>query len=103
MFVLITNFSRYVLGFVIETIAFAFMFQRFRSDDQTSVLVYYLVCASAYNIGWAAVQVPHMALVPSLTLSRKTRDELNNRRNTFTYIANLYVLILAFFIFKLMQ
>jgi len=76
------------------------MFQRYESDEESSVLNYYIICASAYNIGWAAVQVPHMALVPSLTLSRKTRDELNNRRNTFTYIASLYVLMFAFGVFN---
>ena len=33
-----------------------------------------------------------MSIVPSITCSRKRRDFLNNRRNTFTFIANLVVL-----------
>ena len=45
------------------------------------------------------MQISHMSLVPSLTISRLKRDTLNNRRNTFTYIANLLVLILAFILF----
>jgi len=52
-----------------------------------------------------------MSLVPSLTVSRKKRDILNGLRNTFTYFANLSVLLLAllyfnvirYFFFKIMQ
>ncbi len=41
-----------------------------------------------YNIGWAACQVSHMSLVPSLSVSRIRRDKLNNLRNSFTFISN---------------
>jgi len=90
----------------LETISFVFIFQDSLLSKITGnysehmKLWNYILFASLYNIGWAAVQVPHMALVPSLTLSRGVREELNNRRNTFTYIANLYVLIFAFAIFQ---
>ena len=64
---------------------------------------YYVFFPSLSNVGWAATQVSHMSLVPSLTLSRKQRDTLNTLRNTFSYIANVYVLIVAFVIFLVVE
>lgn len=40
-----------------------------------------------------------MSLVPSLTCSNSRRDKLNSRRNTFTFVANLTVLIVAGILF----
>jgi len=99
----------YIFGFILGTISFIFIFQESLiktltgDNSQEARLLNYIIFASLYNIGWAAVQVPHMALVPSLSLSRNVREELNNRRNTFTYIANLYVLIFAFGIFQIFK
>jgi len=98
----------YIFGFILGTISFIFIFQESLiktltgNNSEEARLLNYIIFASLYNIGWAAVQVPHMALVPSLTLSRNVREELNNRRNTFTYVANLYVLIFAFGIFQML-
>lgn len=89
----------YIFGFVLVTICFVFIFRENNSTDKGARIAYYVFFPSAFNVGWASVQVAHMSLVPSLTLSRKTRDKLNNFRNTFTYIANLYVLLLAFILF----
>lgn len=44
-----------------------------------------------------------MSLVPSLTISRKKRDKLNGLRNTFTYFANLTVLLLALLFFSIIE
>jgi Na+/melibiose symporter-like transporter len=41
-----------------------------------------------------------MSLVPQLTCSRKRRDILNGRRNTFTFIANIQVLVVALILFS---
>lgn len=85
------------------TVCFVFIFQNFNTDNTALRISYYIFFPSMFNVGWAAVQVAHMSLVPSLTLSRRTRDKLNNFRNTFTYVANLYVLLLAFFLFLLLD
>jgi len=99
----------YLFGFIIVTVSFIFIFQDcllcdWLNDYSESMQVfYYVFFASAFNVGWAAVQVAHMSLVPSLTLSRKTRDRLNNQRNTFTYVANLFVLVFALFLFEIFK
>jgi len=89
----------YIFGFVLVTVCFVFIFREFDTESSGMRIFYYTFFPAAFNVGWAAVQVAHMSLVPSLTLSRKTRDRLNNARNTFTYIANLFVLLFAFFVF----
>lgn len=91
------------------TICFFFIFQEclfcnwFNTENTILKVFYYCFFPAAFNLGWASVQVAHMSLVPSLTLSRKRRDLLNNLRNTFTYIANLFVLVFAFLVFLLLK
>jgi len=95
----------YVFGTLLVTVCFVFLFQEclfcewFGSNSTALMMFYYIFFPSLFNVGWASVQVAHMSLVPSLTLSRKQRDSLNTLRNTFTYLANLYVLTAAFLIF----
>lgn len=72
-------------------------------DTEAVRLIYYITFPSLFNIGWAAMQVSHMALVPSLTMSRVRRDILNNLRTTFTFVANLWVLLFAFFLFAVVK
>jgi Na+/melibiose symporter-like transporter len=65
----------------------------------TITLIYYLVFPSLFNIGWAAVQVAHMALLPSLSLNKKIKDKMIRIRTAFTFIAQTGVLLLSFFFF----
>lgn len=69
-------------------------------DNLGMEVFYYILFPSLFNIGWAAVQVSNMSLVPSLTCSRKKRDSLNSMRNTFTFVANLTVLFTALVFFQ---
>ena len=58
---------------------------------------------SLYNIGWAACQVSHMSLVPSLSVSRVRRDKLNNMRNSFTFLSNFVGLLAVLFAFSFFE
>jgi len=51
------------------------------------------------QMGWAAVQVAHMALLPCISLNRKNKDKMCRIRTGFTFIAQLMALGLSFFIF----
>eukprot|EP00331_Platyophrya_macrostoma_P012590 CAMPEP_0176430812 /NCGR_PEP_ID=MMETSP0127-20121128/14459_1 /TAXON_ID=938130 /ORGANISM="Platyophrya macrostoma, Strain WH" /LENGTH=564 /DNA_ID=CAMNT_0017812739 /DNA_START=18 /DNA_END=1712 /DNA_ORIENTATION=- len=98
----------YYFGFVTVVISFYFIFIPCQFckwfEDTTAVrLFYYVTFPSLFNVGWAACQVSHMSLVPSLTISRVRRDVLNNLRNTFTFVANLWVLLFAFFLFAAVE
>ena len=61
------------------------------------LLVYYCAAASLFNVGWAAVQVSHMAMVPELSKHEHTRVVLNSARYSESVVANVAVFgILAF-------
>jgi Na+/melibiose symporter-like transporter len=64
---------------------------------------FYVGFGIIFSIGWAAIQISHMSLVPSLTLNRKRRDRLNNLRNFFTFASNLIVLGLGLIIFTTVE
>ena len=48
--------------------------------NDTTKTVYYAIAAGLFNVGWACVQVSHMALVPELTEVQSTRVILNSAR-----------------------
>ena len=51
--------------------------------------------AALFNVGWAAVQVSHMALVPELTRSEGMRVVLNSARYAFTVLSNCLVFLVV--------
>ena len=55
------------------------------------LLLYYCAAASLFNVGWAAVQVSHMAMVPELSRSEHTRVVLNSARYSESVVANVAV------------
>jgi Na+/melibiose symporter-like transporter len=97
----------YIGGLVLIVVAFLPTFQDIRyyfpGISGGLEYAYYLFFPSLFNVGWASLQISHMALVPSLTCSRKRRDKLNNLRNTFTFLANLLILLTGFFLFLLLD
>ena len=87
----------YVIGTVLVAINFFLIFgislpELIRSDaPEWSVLLYYCCAASLFNVGWAAVQVSHMAMVPELSKNEHTRVVLNSARYSESVIANVSV------------
>lgn len=101
----------YIFGLVLVITCYIPIYQGFKSPDNPGAeYAYYTIFPGLFNIGWAALQISHMSLVPSLTCSRKRRvffliikDKLNNLRNTFTFISNFVVLGMGVLIFKFMS
>ena len=60
---------------------------------------WYLIWPAIFNIGWAAVQISHLAIVNQLSYSQRKRDKMVVNRNGFTYAANIFVLALALILF----
>ena len=93
----------YVFGTVLVAVNFFLLFgvavpQLIDSDaPEWSLLLYYCFAASLFNVGWAAVQVSHMSMVPELSRNEHTRVVLNSARYSESVIANVSVFaILAF-------
>ena len=76
----------YIAGFVLVILAFLPTFQNFNdfSDNDHLETVYYIVFPSLFNIGWAALQISHMSLVPALSCSRKRRVHFGSFRINLT-------------------
>jgi Na+/melibiose symporter-like transporter len=64
-------------------------------------VAYYIAMASFFNVGWACVLIANMSVVNSLTFSSQRRDELVASRNTFTFVANISVLVTSLILFSI--
>lgn len=62
---------------------------------------YYAFFASTFNLGWASVQVSHMALAPELTTNEHERVRLNSARYAGGIAATLLVLGIAWYAIKI--
>lgn len=93
----------YFCGTVLVSISFTLIFFSMLPDDagETAKLIYYSIFAALFNIGWASVQVSHMALLPSITLNKKKKDLMTRIRTGFTFLAQTLTLLLSVIFFKL--
>ena len=60
---------------------------------------WYITLPALFNVGWAFVQISHMAVVNSLSGNPRTRDTMVNNRNGFTYACNITILLAALLAF----
>ena len=93
-------------GVVIVVVCFFFVFGMCLpcaiSSDATNAAKtgVFALFAALFNVGWAAVQVSHMAMVPELTHDDSERVMLNSARYAFTVLANVYVFICMWLILR---
>ncbi|XP_047315038.1 major facilitator superfamily domain-containing protein 12-like isoform X1 [Impatiens glandulifera] len=71
------------------------------TDSSTLETIGYSTFAAIFNVGWAATQVSHMAMVNCITLDSTNRVVLNSCRNAFTMVANLTLYAVALIVFNL--
>ena len=101
----------YIFGTAIMPVCFMLLFFpclicEQASSDSTRVAIeatWFTIFASAENIGWAAIQIAHLSLIPALTPVKERRDTLISIRNAFTFIANILVLLLALALFRMLE
>jgi len=93
----------YFFGTLLVAVTFSLIFFSVMPPDASEFekMIYYSVCASVFNIGWATVQVSHMALLPLITLSKKKKDKMTRIRTGFTFLAQTLTLLLSFVYFYL--
>lgn len=94
----------YLGGTVGVILCFSLIFQRCRfcsnsSNPEVYEMIYYITLPSLFNIAWAAVQVSHMALLPSISINKKSRDYMVRLRTAFTFTSQMLCLIFSFIIF----
>ncbi|KAH0882258.1 hypothetical protein HID58_058354 [Brassica napus] len=69
------------------------------STSLTIETLSYSTFAAIFNIGWAATQVSHMAMVNCITLNSTSRVALTSSRNAFSMVANLGLYAIALVVF----
>lgn len=75
----------YLGGLVLVVTCFIPLFSGYKNADSPgSEYAFYTIFPGMFNIGWAALQISHMSLVPSLTCSRKRRVTLLSLRTDST-------------------
>ena len=79
--------------------AFLCIFLDFQFEDEGFRNAWYIAFPAIFNVGWASVQIAHMAIVNGLAYSQRRRDKMVNNRNAFTYAANITMLSLSLILF----
>lgn len=64
---------------------------------------WYLILPAVFNVGWACVQISHLAIVNNLSYSQRRRDDMIEGRNVFTYVANIFMLTVSLALFCTMS
>lgn len=64
-------------------------------------LIYYIPLVMLFQIGWAGMQVNHLALIPTIAESETCQRTLSTSRLSASVLANLTVFIILFLRFTL--
>lgn len=68
------------------------------SSDEWAQVIYYAPFVIIFQFGWAATQISHLALIPSITQDPNDRTELNAIRYGFTVMSNITVYIVTWLV-----
>lgn len=66
----------HIIGSFMVTMTFPVIFGGFAEPSNTAVMLIYVVSIAVFQIGWAAVQISHLSMIPSLTNSLLSRADL---------------------------
>ena len=59
------------------------------NKDENVILIYYIIFAMLWNLGFATIQISHLAMIPEITSVEQSRMELSSIRNAATVISNM--------------
>lgn len=100
----------YIFGTILVPLCFFWVFEKCYPSEGLSgnselavSTLWYCTWAALFNVGWAAVQISHLALIPQLSPMKETKDKLIGIRTGFTYISNIVVLLIALLLFKVID
>jgi len=94
----------YYFGSVLVAPSFLCIFLGFNFfSTESGKDAWYLIWPAIFNVGWASVQISHLAIVNQLSYSQRKRDKMVVNRNGLTYAANIFVLGLALILFAFIE
>jgi len=66
----------HIIGSVMVTLSFPVIFGGFVNSSTTVAMLLYITSITIFQTGWAAVQISHLSMIPSLTNSVLARTDL---------------------------
>jgi Na+/melibiose symporter-like transporter len=95
----------YLFGTILVPLSFFFVWEECWpcAGNKASEIVWYAIFASLFNVGWAAIQIAHMSMIPTLSPVQKRRDTLTGIRNAGTFVSNVIVLLIALVLFAIIS
>ncbi|KAK8733070.1 hypothetical protein OTU49_006743 [Cherax quadricarinatus] len=93
--------SWHLLGTICVLSAFPFIFLGCLgcgSSDEWAQVIYYTPFVIIFQFGWAATQISHLALIPSITQDPHDRTDLVAIRYGFTVMANITVYLVTWLV-----
>ncbi|KAL6438104.1 hypothetical protein ACFW04_004381 [Cataglyphis niger] len=87
----------HVFGSVIVTLSFPIIFGNF-ANSATTAMFLYVISITIFQTGWAAVQISHLSMIPSLTNSLLARADLTAIRYSAQVSAAVVVFIVTWII-----
>lgn len=66
----------HIIGSVMVTLSFPVIFGGFSKPSSTSIMLVYVSSIAIFQTGWAAVQISHLSMIPTLTNSLLARADL---------------------------
>nr|XP_034171566.1 major facilitator superfamily domain-containing protein 12-like [Osmia lignaria]XP_034171567.1 major facilitator superfamily domain-containing protein 12-like [Osmia lignaria] len=88
----------HIIGSFMVTMTFPVIFGGFAEPSNTAVMLIYVVSITVFQIGWAAVQISHLSMIPSLTNSLLTRADLTAIRYSAQVGAAVVVFVVTWIV-----
>jgi Na+/melibiose symporter-like transporter/glutathione synthase/RimK-type ligase-like ATP-grasp enzyme len=90
--------SWHLVGTLAAALGLPFVFRlpfAFLAAERALTLGYYVACVTVFQLGWAAQQTTHLALVPELTSDQDERVGLNSLRYAASILSTMAVYVVA--------
>lgn len=88
----------HVFGSVMVTLSFPVIFGNFANSSATMAMFLYITSITIFQTGWAAVQISHLSMIPSLTNSLLARADLTAIRYSAQVSAAVVVFIVTWIV-----
>ncbi|KAI4481731.1 hypothetical protein M0804_009252 [Polistes exclamans] len=88
----------HIIGSVLVTFSFPMIFGGFANSPNSTIVFFYILSIVIFQIGWAAVQISHLSMIPSLTSSLLGRTELTAIRYSAQVSAAVVVFIVTWIV-----
>ncbi|XP_020294229.1 major facilitator superfamily domain-containing protein 12-like isoform X2 [Pseudomyrmex gracilis] len=88
----------HVVGSVMVTLSFPVIFGGFASSSPTIAMLVYVTSITIFQTGWAAVQISHLSMIPSLTNSLLARADLTAIRYSAQVSAAVVVFVVTWIV-----